>query len=70
MNFVRSMTAYKILSNSFEGIVSKKDPIMLGRWQQGNKNSLKVMYTNMDHCGDHVCGNLEILKKTYPNQFK
>ena len=34
----------------------------------GNEE-LKTLYANMDHCGDYICGNPQILKHTYPKYF-
>ena len=58
------------MTNSIEGIIHKPTPIVLGRWRQDKTNDLKVFYTNMDHCGDMICGSPQELKKSYPNYFK
>ena len=69
MNFVRSLTVYKIFENSLPIIIKKNEVTPLGRWVSGN-HGLKTFYANTDHCGDNICGNPKILKKSYPKYFK
>ena len=45
------------------------EKIMLGRWNR-NKIDIKTFYSNMDHCGDHICGSPSVLRQTYPKYFK
>ena len=68
MNYLKSLTVFKIIKNSIPVIINKREPIHLGRWYYGNEE-LKTLYANMDHCGDHICGNPQILKYTYPKYF-
>ena len=68
MNYLKSLTIFKIFKNSIPTIINKREPIQLGRWYYGNED-LKTLYANMDHCGDHICGNPQILKSTYPKYF-
>lgn len=68
MNYLKSLTVFKIIKNSIPVIINKREPIQLGRWYYGNEE-LKTLYANMDHCGDHICGNPQILKHTYPKYF-
>lgn len=62
-------TFVKIMSNSLPNILNTQEPPMLGRWKRGNE-SIKVKYTNMDHCGDHICGSPKVLREMYPHQRK
>ena len=68
MNYLKSLTIFKIVKNSIPVILNKREPIHLGRWYYGNEE-LKTLYANMDHCGDYICGNPQILKDTYPKYF-
>ena len=46
----------------FNLFLKKKTPeILLGRWglhKCTNKESIKVFWTNSDHCGDKLCGDV------------
>jgi len=47
---------------------SKNKAPQLGRWALDYcnvKQEIKSNNANRDHCGDIICGNPEILKKTY-----
>ena len=68
MNFLKSLTIFKIVKNSIPVIIKRNKPVELGRWYYGNED-LKTLYANMDHCGDYICGNPKILRKTYPKYF-
>ena len=38
----------------------KEDPIKLGRWDyrtSERQEEIKIILNNIDHCGDHICGN-------------
>ena len=51
----------------------KKQTSHLGRWQMhhcNTKQTLNTYYANTDHCGDHICGNPEILKSKYPDYYR
>ena len=69
-NYVESFTVVKIIHNSSSVVWKRPEPVMLGRWKVHSCPDLKIMYANMDHCGDHICGSPKILKETYPKQFK
>jgi len=51
--------------------VSLSDPNKLGRW--GNKtvkqSEIAEYWTNIDHCGDTVCGNLQKTKEYYEKEI-
>ena len=68
IRYIQSFTFYKILNNSIPMIFKKQVQVDLGRWSRcsSHHSALKVTYTNMDHCGDYICGSPEVLKKMYP----
>ena len=68
VNYIKSFTVYKIFENSIYGMINN-EKIMLGRWNR-NKIDIKTFYSNMDHCGDHICGSPSVLRQTYPKYFK
>jgi len=51
--------------------VSLSDPNKLGRW--GNKtvkqSEIAEYWTNIDHCGDTVCGDLQKTKEYYEKEI-
>ena len=51
--------------------ISLSDPNKLGRW--GNKNlkqsEIAEYWTNIDHCGDTVCGDLQKTKEYYEKEI-
>ena len=54
---------------SFYGMSKNRTP-QLGRWALDYctvRQEIKSNNANRDHCGDVICGNQEILKKTYNN---
>ena len=63
IHFIRQFTVYKIFENSIPNIIKKNEITPLGRWISG-KDELKTFYANTDHCGDFICGNPKILKKS------
>lgn len=62
MNYIKSFTFYKLVNNSIKGIFNPRKNIMLGRWGYKNKE-IKSHYSNLDHCGDYICGNPNLYKK-------
>ena len=48
--------------------------IMLGRWNLKHDNAKKeiitMFYSNTDHCGDVICGNIIENKKILENKLK
>ena len=65
-NFINRYSLHKYFQN-----VSLSDPNKLGRW--GNKNlkqsEIAEYWTNIDHCGDTVCGNLQKTKEYYEKEI-
>ena len=51
--------------------ISLSDPNKLGRW--GNKtvkqSEIAEYWTNIDHCGDTVCGDLQKTKEYYEKEI-
>ena len=62
---IKNNLIYKILENSLPKLFIKYEQ-PLGRWNRKNCNNLMSFYANTDHCGDKICGNVKLLKKTYP----
>lgn len=59
-----------MIRNILTKIMPKKDnPIKLGRWAYDNSR-LKAHFANHDHCGDIICKNPILLKKTIENENK
>lgn len=56
---MNSITKIKSLFKSI------KPTIMLGRWNKKNdiQETISVFWTNTDHCGDTMCGNMLNNKK-------
>ena len=45
---------------------TKKLPTPLGRWEHritDKEKEIKAILTNIDHCGDKICGQPSLLKK-------
>ena len=63
-NIIKNNLLYKILENSIPKLFIKTEQ-PLGRWNTKNCNKLMSFYANTDHCGDKICGNVELLKKQY-----
>ena len=69
MNYIK--LTLTVIDNIMTGVIHKPPQVMLGRWNRIKKqNSIKSFYANTDHCGDYICGNPDVLKKTYPEYFK
>jgi hypothetical protein len=62
---IKNNLIYKILENSLPKLFIKYEQ-PLGRWNRKNCNNLMSFYANTDHCGDKICGDVKVLKKTYP----
>jgi len=68
-NYVNEFLIVKIVKNSYPNLINKYPPVPMGRWTMCGKDEIKSFYANVDHCGDHICGNPENLKKHYPKYF-
>ena len=62
---IKNNLIYKIFENSIPKLFIKTEQ-PLGRWNTKNCTKLMNYYANTDHCGDKICGNVKLLKKTYP----
>lgn len=52
-------------------LFSNNTKILLGRWDHRvseRQKNLKFDYSNLDHCGDRVCGDLSHIKKQKCNK--
>ena len=52
---------------------TKKLPTPLGRWEHritDKKKEIKAILTNIDHCGDKICGQPLLLKKILEEKNK
>ena len=53
----------------WDGIYNKfvtKDKLNLGRWEHREderKKEIKSIWANSDHCGDHICGQPEVIRE-------
>tara|TARA_B100001109_G_C18851385_1_gene469415 strand:- start:71 stop:316 length:246 start_codon:yes stop_codon:yes gene_type:complete len=57
---------------NFNSIISKSNNIIKqGRWILKNNKQIEInqYWSNIDHCGDKVCGNLQETNKFYKNQI-
>ncbi len=43
--------------------VKEKNPILLGRWNRNNNQTITSILTNYDHCGDVICKDPKEAKK-------
>ena len=41
----------------------EKNPILLGRWNRNNNQTITSILTNYDHCGDIICKDPKEAKK-------
>lgn len=62
------------LVRNYAGIIKKqildvmisKDNLHLGRWEHReneNQKEIKSIWANSDNCGDHICGQPEVIKE-------
>tara|TARA_B100000900_G_scaffold94542_1_gene77705 strand:- start:2365 stop:2604 length:240 start_codon:yes stop_codon:yes gene_type:complete len=65
-NFISRYSLHKYFQNEVI-----RDSNKLGRW--GNKTlkqtEIAEYWTNIDHCGDSLCGNLQKTKKFYEKEI-
>ena len=66
-----TITRSSITNNIVNSINRNTDPNKLGRW--GNKTikqgEIAEYWTNIDHCGDTVCGNLQKTTEYYEKEI-
>lgn len=49
----------------YKSITSNQE-LNLGRWEHReneNQKEIKSIWANSDHCGDHICGQPEVIKE-------
>lgn len=52
--------------NTIYNRMISKEELNLGRWEHREderKKEIKSIWANSDHCGDHICGQPEVIKE-------
>lgn len=63
----------KIVNNIARRRIVNRPPVSLGRWEHRvneKQQDLKILWANIDHCGDIICGKPENIKIVSDNSKK